>query len=157
MQNELSCRTTQHLESRNRQSNDWKTNRLIPRRGHVLLHWVFLRLKVQIGERFFLCHFLLDPFLCLCFGERTTLLKTITAFLTSLSCLSFLWTTKKSPLLTTIRIIVPVHRQRMRSSGPFGSSFTFSFSFSFTSLHLAAHEWSGLPGIQAYSLSSLVQ
>ena len=33
MQYEPLCRTTQHLESRNRQSNDWKTNRLIPRRG----------------------------------------------------------------------------------------------------------------------------
>ena len=37
MQYQTSYRTTQHLESRNHQSSDWQTNRLIPRTGHNLL------------------------------------------------------------------------------------------------------------------------
>ena len=52
MQYEPLCRSTQHLDSRNRQSNDWKTKCLIPRRCHILLHWVFLRLKIGIEDRF---------------------------------------------------------------------------------------------------------
>ena len=62
MQYKSFCRTTQHLESRSHQSNDWQTNRLTPRSGHILLHWVFLRLRIQIGDGFFPCLFLLDPF-----------------------------------------------------------------------------------------------
>ena len=37
MQYEPLCRTTHHLESRNRPSNDLKTNRLIPRLGNVFV------------------------------------------------------------------------------------------------------------------------
>ena len=73
MQYEPLYRTTEHLESRNRQSNDWKTNRLIRRRGHILLHWVFLRLTIRIEERFPLCLFLFDLILCLCFSESPCL------------------------------------------------------------------------------------
>ena len=50
MQYQTLFKTTQHLESRNHQSNDWQTNRLIPRPGRILLHWVFLRLRIQIEE-----------------------------------------------------------------------------------------------------------
>ena len=46
-------------ESGNRQSNDWRTNRLIPKRGHFLLHRAFLKLTIRIDERFLLCLFLL--------------------------------------------------------------------------------------------------
>ena len=66
MQFEPLCRTTQHLECRNHRSNDWQTNRLIPRPGHILLHWVFLRLRIPIEERFFPCLFFFGPFPCLC-------------------------------------------------------------------------------------------
>ena len=62
-------RTTQHPESRNRQSSDGQTNRLIRRPGHNLLHWVFLRLKIRIEDRSLLCLYLFGPFLCLCFGR----------------------------------------------------------------------------------------
>ena len=40
MQYKTLYRTIQHLESRNHQSNDWQTNRVIPRHGHVLLRSV---------------------------------------------------------------------------------------------------------------------
>ena len=90
MQYEPLCRTTLHLESRIRQSNDWKTNRLIPRRGHILLHWVFLRLRIQIEERFLLCLFLSSVFVffgkvfaCTFVGlvwAKTTLVEAIIAF-----------------------------------------------------------------------------
>ena len=93
MQYEPLCRTTQHLKSRNRQSNDCQTNRLIPRRGRIFLRWVFLRLTIWIEERFLLCLFLFDPFplpfvlgrilACTFVGlvrAKTTLLKTIIAF-----------------------------------------------------------------------------
>ena len=135
MQNELSCKTAQQLKSR--KAHGWKTSRLIPRRGHILLRWVFQRLEVRIEKK---RSFLAFSFLVLSFafvlGEvlactfvrlvraKTTLLKTITAFLTSLSCLFI---------------------AKECSSGPFGSSFAFSFS-SFSSFHLAALEKSGLPG-----------
>ena len=107
-----------------RQANGWKTNRLIPRRGHTLLHWVFQRLTIRIEERFLLCLFLFDPFLCHCFWESPCLhlcragkgenhpSENHHCLLTSLSCLSFLRTTKQSPLLTTILDLVPVHLQR---------------------------------------------
>ena len=93
-------------ESKNHQATDWKTSRPIPRHGHIL--------------------YLFDPFLRLCFGENPCLhlcragkgenhlYEDHHCLLTSLSCHSFLWTTtKQSPLLTTIRDLVPVHRQRM--------------------------------------------
>ena len=54
MQYELSCKTTQQLELRKRQANNWKTNRLIPRHGHILLHWVFPRLKSRLRISTFL-------------------------------------------------------------------------------------------------------
>ena len=38
----------QHPESKNHQSKDWHTNRLIPKPDHVLLQWVILRLRIQI-------------------------------------------------------------------------------------------------------------
>ena len=64
VQCELLCKTTQQLKSRNRQSNGWKTSRLIPRRGHILLHchWVFLRLKIRIEDKFLPCFFLFWSF-----------------------------------------------------------------------------------------------
>ena len=51
MQCKLSYKITQQLRLRTRQADGWETSRLIPRHGHILLHWVFLVLKVQIEDK----------------------------------------------------------------------------------------------------------
>ena len=153
MQHKTLHRTTQHLESRNHLSIDWPTNRLIPRPGHLLLHWVFLRLRIRIEERILLCLFLCDPFLYLCLGESPCLhlCRADTGenhphgshhcLLTSPSCLTFLWVLFLPPF-RILRLFIT----KECSSSPFGSSFASSFSLSFFSFHLAALEWFGLPG-----------
>ena len=73
MQYELSCKTTQHLESRTLQANGWKTSRPIPRHVHILLHWVFQRLKVRIEDKLLPCLSLFCPFPCLCSGYNPCL------------------------------------------------------------------------------------
>ena len=73
MQYESLCRTTQHLESKNRQSNDWQANRLIPGLAISFYNRCVLRLGIRIGDRFFLCLFHFDPFLCVCIGESPCL------------------------------------------------------------------------------------
>ena len=164
MQYEPSCRTNQHFDSGFVQSNGWRTNRLIPRRGHILLHWVFLRLTIRNEERFLLCLLLVDLFPLPLFWENPCLHLCRTGkgenhpsedhhcLLTSLSCFSFIWTTKQSPLLTTIRDLAPVHRQRMlfRSFWIVLCLFLFPFLL-FT--------WRPLNGLdcQAHSVSSHVQ
>ena len=121
----LSYKTTQQMKSRTRQSNGWQTSRPIPRHGHILLHWVFQRLKVRIEERFLPCLFLFDPFHYLCSGESPCLRPCLAGtgenlphgshhcLRTSPACLSVLWTTKQSPLLTAIHDLAFVHHQRM--------------------------------------------
>ena len=53
MQFEPSCKTTHQMKSRNRQANGWQTSRQNSKQGLILLHWVFQRLKVQIGNKCF--------------------------------------------------------------------------------------------------------
>ena len=156
MQKKSFYKTTQHLESRNHKSNDWQTNRLIHRPGRILLHWVFLRLRIQIEDRFLPCLFLFDPFFCLCFGESPCLhlrragkgenhpYGSHHCFLTSPCCFSF------GPP-NSVLFLPPFRNLRLSitkecSSSPFGSSLAFSLPLSFSSFHLAALEWSGLPG-----------
>ena len=93
--------------------------------GHFILHWVFQRVKVRIEDKLLLCFFLFGLFPCLCSGYDPCLRFYLArkgenhpseihhCLLTSLSCLSFLWTTKQSAHLTTIHDLVLVHRQRM--------------------------------------------
>ena len=50
-QYELTCKTTQQVRLRTRQANGWKTNCPAPRHLRILLHWVFQRLKVLIGDK----------------------------------------------------------------------------------------------------------
>ena len=102
--------------------------------------------------------FLFDPFLCLSFGESPCLhlcraskgenrsSENHHCLLTRLSCLSFLWSTKQSPLPATIRDLALAHHQRM-TFGSFWIIFCFSCSLSFSSIHLGTLEWPGLPGI----------
>ena len=158
MQCEILCRTTWHLESRNHQSSDWQTNRLIPKPGNILHHWVFLRLRILIEEQFLLCLFLFDPFLCLCCGECLCLHFCRAGTGEN----NFLW----KPSLPFDKPFLPFfpldHQTRSSSchhsgpcaysskecsSGPFGSSsaFSFSISHSYSHFHLAALERSGLP------------
>ena len=116
-------RTTQHLESRNHKSNDWHTNSLIHRPGHIFLHWVFLRLRIQIEDRFLPCLFLFDPFFLPFFFLVKVLACNLVGkkhpfgshhcLLTSPSCLSFLWTTKLGPLLAAIKDLAFVHHRRI--------------------------------------------
>ena len=162
MQCGLSCKTTQQLRLRNRQANGWKTSRLIPKNGHNLLHWVFRELKVQIEHKRLLWSSFFGPFLCLCSGCNPCLRLFLTRKCENhnfwkpslpfemLSYLSCLWTTKRSPLLTTIQDRVLVIHQRML----FLFHVNLPLPFSFLLLTWRPFEWSGLP---AYSLLSHVQ
>ena len=88
------------MKSRNRQADGWQTSRQIAKHGHILLHWVFQKLKVEIEAKFLPCPCLSGPFLCLC--SRCS------------PCLHFFLAGKgKSPLLTTIQDLVVDLRQRM--------------------------------------------
>ena len=124
MQQESLCRTTQHLESKSRQSNDWQTNRLTPRPGYILLHWVFLRLRIRLEERFLAFSFLvlsrafvMGIILACSFVElvraKTHPYGSHHCHMTSPSCLSFLWTTKLGPLLAAIQYLALDHHHRM--------------------------------------------
>ena len=109
MQYEPLCRTTQHLESRNRQSNCWKSSHKIPRDGYILLQ-VLQRLKVGTEDELLPCLFLFGTFLCLCSGFYPCLFLYLAGkgenhpseshhcLLTSLPCLCVFWSTKQSPL-----------------------------------------------------------
>ena len=141
------CWMAGKMESRNHQSSDWQTNRLIPRPDHILLHWVFVRLRIRIEDRFLLCIFLYDPFFCLYFGESPWVhlcpigkgenhsYGSHHCLLTSPSCFSFLWTTKLGLLLAAIRDLALAHHQRMlfRSFWMVPCRFLFPFLFFFSS------------------------
>ena len=166
MRYEPLCKATQQMKSRNRQANGWQTSRLIPKHGHILLHWVFLRLKVQIEDEILPCLFLFGPFLCLCSGcspclhlylagkSESHTSESLRCLLTSLSCLSFLSTTKQSPLVTTIQDLVLVLRQRMLFRSSWICLYLFPIPFPFL-----LFTWRPLYRLhfQAYSLSSHVQ
>ena len=158
MQYELSCKTTQQLELRKRQANNWKTNRLIPRHGHILLHWVFPRLKVQIEDKHLPYPFLCGPCLCHCAGwnhclhffwlvsAKTTFLKAFITFRkTLLASFSF------GPPSTIFcwppfRVLCLLFTKEC-SFCSVESTFTFCSSFAFSSPHLATFKRSGLPSI----------
>ena len=168
IQYEILCNTTQQMKSRNHQANGWQTNRPIPRHGHILLLWVSQMLRVLIGDERIPCLFHFCPFPYLCFGCSPCLhhfpadlgenhpSRSHHCLLTSRSGLSFLWTTKQSPLLTTILDLVLVLRVGML----FRSSFTYLCLFlSLFLFPFLLFTWWALNGLdcQAYSLLSHVQ
>ena len=165
MQNKTLYRTTQHLESRNHQSSDWQTKRLIPRPWPHPSSLGVSVLRIGIEEGFLPCLFpFFDPFPCLCSGYTPCLLLCRagkgenhpygkpSCLLTSPSCFSFLQTTKLSPLLATIRDLALVHCRRML----FRSFWIVLCLFLFPLLLLT---WRPLNGLdcQAHSVSSHVQ
>ena len=154
---ELSCKTTQQLESKNQQATDWQTNRLIPRRGHILLHRVFMRLRIQIEDELLLCLFPFSSFLCLCARYNPCLCLYLAGkgeTHSSESHHSLLWQAfPLRPLVHTAKSSSDHFSESLclffakkGSSASFGYTFVFSFSLSFSSSHLAALEWSELPG-----------
>ena len=119
------CKTTQQLKLRNRQANSWSTSRPIPRNDHILLHQVFLRLKVLIEDKHLPCLFFSDLCLFLCTAGIIHYLYLFLVGLCenhfseshhylskNLSCHFFPWTTKHH-LLTTIHGRVLVLHQGM--------------------------------------------
>ena len=155
------CHTMQLSNKRNRQLS-WNINRLIPRHDCILLHWVFPRLKVQIGGEHVPYPFLFGPCLCLCAGwnhclnpflvgkYENHLSKSSRCLSESLSCPVFPWTTKHHHLLTSVWGPVLVLHQRMPFFVPLNPTLPFPFTLPFLLT------WRLLNGLdcQAYSLSS---
>ena len=139
------CRTTHHQACRSYESNDWQTNRLIPRPGHILLHWVFPRLRLRIEDRSLPCLFLFDPCLFLCFGESPCLHLYRAGKGENHPCGSHhcLFDKPFLPLFpldhqNQVFFLPPFRILRLFISkecslGPFGSSVAIPFSLSFTS------------------------
>ena len=160
---ELSCYTIQQLGSKNHQATDWKTSHQIPRHGFFFLLQVLQRLKVQIEDELLPCLFLFGTFFCLCSGHNPCLRLHLAGkgenhpyeshhcLLTSLSCLSFLFSTKQSPLLTTFQNLVLVLRQ--------GRLCRFLWMYLCALFSLFFSTWRPLYGLdyQTHSVSSHVQ
>ena len=124
MQYELSCKTAQQLRLRTCQANGWKNSHLILRHYHILLHWVFQRLQKSMLR---VSALLTLTFLVLASAFVRVENHCLRLYLagncenhpseshpclsTSLSHLSFLWTTKQSALVTTIHDpVLVLHR-----------------------------------------------
>ena len=107
------------------QATDWKTGHQIRKHGYIVLLQVLQRLKVPIEDELLPCFFLLGTFPYLCSGNNPCLRPDLDGkgenypseshhcLLTILSCFCVLWSTKQSPLLTTIQNFVFVLRQGM--------------------------------------------
>ena len=127
------------------------------RHGHILLHWVFQRLKIQFEDKYLPYPFsflvfasafvrvsiIACPLLWLVSAKRTLPERRFFfCLLKKPSCLFFLWTTKHN---LSLNCLSGSCSSKECSSGSFESTFAFSFSSAFPSPHLAALEWSGLP------------
>ena len=141
----------EELNKRNRQLS-WNANRLIPKHGHILLHRVFLRLKVQIEDEHLPCFFLFGLSLCL-----------LPIF--SLAVLVSGWQVRKSlperqfcPFEKPFLSLFPLDHQAQsgscacsspRNNLPFPFNLPLPFPFCLTSStpHLATFRQSGLPSI----------
>ena len=154
-QYKLSCKTIQQLESRNRQSTGWETSHPIPRHVHILHHRVLQWLRVRIEDKrpslpfpfwsfplplfwlkslpLFKVRILACAFCTTDEGENYPS-ESHHCSLTSPSCLSFHWSTKQGPLLTTFRNLVLVLRQGMLFRSFWICLRPFPFLFFFSSL-----------------------
>ena len=155
MQCELLCKTTQYLKSgivspMAGRPIVWFSGMAVSFFVGCFRGWKFgLRISSFLAFSFlvFSFAFVLEIILACAFvwvvRAKTTFLIAILAFLTSLSCLCFQWTTKQSPLLTKFRDLVLVLRQGMlfRFFRIYLCAFLFPFLFFFS----AGGPYMGLP------------